>query len=505
MAHSGAIGERCVVVSVGISVNNRTARSSVSLMRTETDPSSGGPWRFWRAVRESLSGQSHDFTTGSLHRGIFLLAVPMILEMAMESIFAVVDMYFLGKLADSVDAIAAVGLTESVVTLLFAVAFGLSMATTATVARRIGEGDEAAASRAAFHAIVLGGIVSVFIAVPGVVFAPEILRWMEAEASVIENGAGYTRIILGSNVVILLLFLINAAFRGAGDPSIAMRSLWLANGINIVLDPCLIHGYGPFPALGVTGAAVASTVGRGSGVLYQCWCLRRGSGRLRLTRERMTLELAPILRLLKTSGGAVTQMLIATTSWMFLMRIVSGFGSIPVAGYTVAIRILVFSYLPMFGLTNAAATLVGQNLGAENPGRAQKSVWLTGAYTTAYTAMLTIVLVAFPVPFLRIFTAEADVIAVGVDALTIIAYGYVFYGWGMVLIQAFNGAGDTWTPTYINVFCFWALQIPLAYWLSNGAELGPRGVFWAVMLAEAVLTVVCFVVFRRGRWKSKAV
>ena len=462
----------------------------------------------WQSIRASLSGELHDFTTGSLHRAIFLLAVPMMLEMAMESVFAVVDIYFVAKLG--ADAVSAVGLTESVLTLLYALAIGLSMSTTATVARRIGEGNPTAASHAAAHAIYLGLGLSLLIAIPGSLFAPEILTAMGGEPSVVEAGTGYTRLLLGSNAVIFLLFLINAAFRGAGDPTLALRSLVLANTINIVLDPCLIHGYGPFPAMGVTGAAVATTIGRGTGVLYQTWMLtrRRDSttgGRLRITRRELVIAPREILRLIRVSTGGIAQMLIATASWVALMRIVATFGKVPVAGYTIGVRVLIFSYLPMFGLSNAAATLVGQCLGHRNPERAERAVWLTGYYTMAYAAVVTVTFVSMPDTLIGLFTSETAVAETGVEALRVISYGYVFYAWGLVMMQAFNGAGDTMTPTRINFVCFWLVQIPLAWMLAHPVGRGPNGVFWALMWSETLLTMVSVAVFRRGRWKSREV
>lgn len=457
-------------------------------------------------VRSSLSGELHDFTKGNLHRAILLLAIPMMLEMSMESLFAVVDVYFVAKLG--APAVAAVGLTESVLTLMYALAMGLSFATTAAVARRVGEGDHRAASVATWQAMILGLLLSCLIAVPGILWAEEILGLMGAKAETVEQGSGYTRLLLGSNLVIFWIFLINAAFRGAGDPLLAMKSLWLANGINIILDPCLIHGYGPFPAMGVTGAALATTIGRGTGVLYQCWCLYRGSGRLRLDREVMHLQFTAMLRLLHTSLGGIGQMLVATASWVALMRIVSLFGEEPVAGYTIAIRIAIFVFLPAWGLSNAAATLMGQNLGARQPARAERAVWLTGIYNMGFMALVTVLLLSLGPQLVSIFVDSVEqpqVFVMAVESLQILSYGYVAYAWGMVMLQAFNGAGDTMTPTWINLICFWAIQIPGAYALAVPAGLGPAGVFWSVMGAEALLAVVAVLWFRRGGWKGKEV
>ncbi len=461
--------------------------------------------RLLRSIKDSLFGKAQDYTSGNLHVCILMLAVPMMLEMAMESVFVVVDMYFLGFLG--APAIAAVGLTESVLTLLYALSIGLAMGTTAMVARRVGEGDVDAARRVTLQAIYIGVGISVVIGLIGVLYAEEILSLMEADASVIEAGSGYTRLLIGSNVVIMLLFLINAAFRGAGDPSLAMRSLWLANAINIVLDPCLIHGYGPFPAMGATGAALATTIGRGSGVLYQFWMLfsPRAKGHLRLRGMPMSIDFGVIKRLLRVSMGGILQMLIATASWVFLMRIVSEFGKVPVAGYTIAVRILVFTFLPAWGLSNAAATLVGQNLGAQQPDRAEKAVWLTGLYNMAFLALVTVVFLTLAPVLVHIFTDDPEIARYGIDSLRIISYGYVFYAWALVMMQAFNGAGDTMTPTWLNLFCFWCVQIPGAWYLALGADLGPSGVFWSVMGAESLLAVLSMLVFRRGKWKTRDV
>jgi putative MATE family efflux protein len=457
----------------------------------------------WADIVQSLSGEEHDFTTGSLHRGILLLAVPMVLEMSMESVFAVVDIYFVSTLG--ADAISVVGLTEAVLMLLYAVSIGLGMATTATVARRIGEKDRVGASKAAYQSIVLGCLVSLVIGIPGFLFAEEILGLMRAEPSAIASGAGYTRILLGSNVVIMLLFLINAAFRGAGDPAIAMRSLCLANAINIVLDPCLIYGYGPFPEMGITGAAVATTIGRGSGVAYQFWALARRRGRLDLAAAGFRIDWAAMFRLLHVSAGGIAQMLIATASWVVLMYLVSGFGKEPVAGYTIAVRIAMFTFLPAWGISNSAATLVGQNLGSRQPDRAERAVWLTGLYTSAFLAVVTIVFLSLTPELVGIFTDDPVVSAYAIDALRIMSYGYVFYGWGMVMMQAFNGSGNTMIPTGLNLVCFWMVQIPLAHLLAINAGLGPTGVFWSVTSAESLLAVISVLWFCRGTWKQAVV
>ena len=458
---------------------------------------------WWRSIRESLAGQQHDYTTLDLKKAILLLAIPMVIEMTMESIFAVFDVFFVARLG--AEAVATVGLTESVMTLIYAVAIGLAMATTATVARRIGEKDNPGAVRAATQAIALGIFVAAAVGVPGAIFGGDILRLMGASPETIAIGSGYTSILFGTNAVIFLLFLNNAIFRGAGDPVIAMRSLMLANAINIVLDPCLIFGLGPFPELGVTGAAVATTIGRGTGVLYQFWALRQGSSRIRLAGSEFRLHPPTMLRLVRVSLGGIGQFLIATASWVVLMKIMSRFGSEALAGYTIAIRIIIFVLMPSWGFSNAAATLVGQNLGAKQPERAEKAVWLTGIYNMGFLALITVLFVIFARPLVSIFTGDPAIQTVGAEALRVISYGYVFYAWGMVVIQAFNGAGDTMTPTWINLFCFWTFQIPLAWLLATGTGLESAGVFWAVVLAESVLTVAAILVFRRGAWKLRTV
>jgi putative MATE family efflux protein len=458
---------------------------------------------FLRIVRESLSGVQHDYTSGPLRRAIVLLAIPMVLEMAMESVFAVCDIFFVSRLGP--EAVAAVGLTESLLTLLYAVAIGLSMATTAMVARRIGEKRPAAAAAAGMQALYLGLGVAAVVGLPCWFLAPRLLELMGAEQAVIDMGSGYPRLLLGFNVVIMLLFLNNAVFRGAGDAAVAMRSLWLANAINIVLDPCLIFGLGPFPELGVTGAALATTIGRGSGVLYQLAAFRSRRSRIRLRGPALRLRPKVLLRLVRLSLGGVGQFLIATASWVALMRIVAPFGSAALAGYTIAVRIVVFALLPSWGLANATATLVGQNLGAGRPDRAERSVWLTGRYNMYFLGGVTVIFVAFAPWLVAIFTREPLITPVAVAALRIISYGYVFYAWGMVFTHAFNGAGDTTTPTWLNFLCFWMLQIPMAWILARHLGLGPSGVFWAVAGAESVLTLAAGATFRRGRWKTRKV
>jgi len=459
--------------------------------------------RAWRDVRASLRGAEHDYTSGSLRQAIALLAIPTMLEMAMESLFAICDIFFVASLGP--DAVAAVGYTEAMLTILFAIAIGMAMATTATVSRRIGEKDRRGASTAAAQAIYLGLAISAVIGLPCWIFAADLLALMGASDSVVEVGAGYTGLILGLNALIMMLFINNAAFRGAGQPVLAMRCLWLANGINLALDPCLIYGLGPFPELGVTGAAVATTIGRGSGVLYQFWVLRRGSDRIQLRGDTLKVDPAAMAKLLRLSLSMIVQFLIATSSWLLLMTFMSEHGDEAVAGYTIALRIIMFTLLPSWGLGSAAATLVGQSLGAEKPARAARAVWLTGLLNMSFLALVMLAFIAAPRSLVGIFTDDPAVTSIGADALRIIAYGYVFYAWGMVMIQAFNGAGDSKTPTWINLWCFWALQIPLAWWLTYQTDVGPQGVFWSVALAESALAVACVVMFRRGAWKTRKV
>jgi putative MATE family efflux protein len=444
----------------------------------------------------------HDYTEGPIGRAIVLLAVPMVLEMVLESVFAVVDVFWVSRLG--ADAIATVGLTESMLALIYSLAIGLSMGAAATVARRIGEKNPDAAARAAVQSIALGIAAAVPIGIVGAILAPRLLAAMGASPGVIAN-SGFTRVMLGANVVILLLFLINAVFRGAGDPSIAMRTLWLANAFNLLFDPCFIFGLGPFPRLGVMGAAVATTCGRGIGVLFQLWTLRRGRGRIVIRREHISIDPPAMLRLLKISGNGIFQAMIGMASWIGIVRILSAFGSAVVAGYTIGIRIIVFAILPSWGLSNAAATMVGQNLGARKPDRAERSVYIAALYNMIFLGAVGVVFVLLAAPLIRLFTTDPAVLPFGTACLRIVSYGFLFYAVGMVMTQAFNGAGDTWTPTRINFCIFWLFEIPLAYVLSRRAGLGPRGVFAAIAIAFSTLAVVSTTIFRRGRWKEKKV
>ncbi len=453
-----------------------------------------------RAVRDSLSGRAHDYTTGSLARSIVLLAVPMVLEMAMESVFAICDVYWVSRLNDA--AVATVGLTEAMLTIVYAFAIGFSMAATALVARRIGEKNPEGAARAATQAIFVGSLFGLLTGLPCFFFADELLGLMGAGADTVAAGSGYARAVMSTNVVVVLIFVNNAILRGAGDAALAMRALWLANGINIVLDPCLIFGLGPFPEMGLTGAGIGTVVGRGVGVAYQIWVLRRGKSRIALPRSTLRLQPAVMLELMRLSMGGVAQFLIATASWVVLMRLVSPFGDSAVAGYTIAIRIVVFAILPSWGLSNAAATLVGQNLGAGEIARAERSVWLTGWFNAAFLVVVMALFLALAPQLIRFFSTQPVTLAYGIDALRIVSYGYPFYAWGMVMAQAFNGAGDTWTPTRLNFFCFWCFQIPLAWTAAHRMDLGPPGVFWSVAVSESVLALAAIAVFRRGRGRA---
>ena len=444
--------------------------------------------------------EQQDYTSGSIRKAIFLLSIPMIAEMIMESLFAIIDIYFVSKV--SVNAMATIGLTESVITLLYAVAIGLSMAATALVARRVGEKKPEKASIAGTQAIILGTLVALIAGAIGFIFPREILGLMGAEEDLINEGFGYTQILIGGNITIMLLFLINAIFRGAGDATIAMRSLWLANILNIILDPIFIFGLGPIPAFGVEGAAIATTIGRGTAVIYQFYILQSGKSLIKINLSAMRLKLNVMLNLIKVSLGGIGQFLIGTSSWVFLMRIVSEFGNDVLAGYTLAIRIIMFTILPAWGMSNAAATLVGQNLGAQKPDRAEKSVWKTAKYNVIFMLLVSVIYIAFADYLVAIFTDDPNVIHYAALSLRLVSSGYIFYGYGMVMTQAFNGAGDTKTPTFINLVSFWIFQLPLAYFMAIHFEFGPSAVFISVAAAESLLAVMAIVIFRKGKWKT---
>jgi putative MATE family efflux protein len=461
------------------------------------------PSSFWSSIREALRGSHQDYTAGNLNRAIILLAIPMVLEMVLESLFAVVDVFWVGKLG--ADAVATVGLTESLLSLVFAVGLGLSLSTTAMVARRIGEKDPKAAAVAGVQAIALGIGVSLLVGIPCFIFAPNLLHLMGASPRIVQTGAGYARIALGGSGAILLLFLNNAIFRGAGDAAIAMRLLWVSNIINLILDPIFIFGVGHFHGLGVTGAALATFTGRSIGVLYQFYRLLRGSERLRILREQIRLDFAVLFRLVRVSLTGILQFAIAHTSWIGLVRIVSVFGSAALAGYTIAIRILIFVILPSWGLSNAAATLVGQNLGAKQPERAAKSVWRTGLYNMIFLGVVGVFFILFAEPVIRLFTHDPEVIPLAVSALRIFSYGNIGYAYAMVMLQAFNGAGDTVTPTIVNFFAFWMLEIPLAYFLALHTRMQAHGVYWSVVVAEAAMAAISIILFKRGYWKRQKI
>jgi putative MATE family efflux protein len=454
-------------------------------------------------VWEAIRGTEQDFTQGSMGRAILLLSIPMVLEMSMESLFAIVDVFFVAKLG--ADAMATVGLTEAMMTIVYSIAMGLSMATTAMIARRVGEKKMDRAAESAVQAILLAFVSAAIIAAGGVLFARQLLGLMGAEEAVIREGWAYTAIIFAGTFAVMLLFLINAIYRGAGDATIAMRVLWLANAINIALDPCLIFGLGPFPELGLKGAALATTIGRGTAIVYQFWLLIGGRGRVRIGREQLRVAWSVMGRLLRVSLSGMTQFVISHVAWVGMIRIVAGFGSAALAGYTIAIRVVIVVILPAWGMAHAAATLVGQNLGAGKPERAEKSVWLTGFSNMIFLGCIGVIFVAFARPIIAFFTTDTEVIAYGVDCLRYISYGYLFYAWGMVIVNAFNGAGDTVTPMVINIFCFWLWQIPLAFALASWVGMGPKGVYLAIAIAEGTLAVVGVLVFRRGKWKAQAI
>ncbi len=461
------------------------------------------PWR--RSVdfvRESLRDSDIEYTSGSIRRSLGLLAIPMMLEMSMESVFAVVDIAFVSRLGT--DAIAAVGITEALITVLYAIAVGLGMGVTAMVSRRIGAQERDAAASVTGQAIWIGAVMSLLIGVSGAVYAADMLRLMGASASVIETGTGFAAVLLGGSASILYLFILNAAFRGAGDASVALRSLWLANGINIVLDPCLIFGLGPFPQMGVTGAAVATTIGRGIGVAYQLWYLFDGRGRLEFHLRNLRIKPAMVLRMLVISAGGVGQFLISTSSWIIVMRIVALYGSTAVAAYTIALRILEFVWLPAWGLGNAAATLVGQNLGAGRPERAEQSAWLAVRFNIMFMTLVGTLIFVLAPGIAGLFSDDPDVVRIGIHCLRILGIGFPVYAVGMIITQSLNGAGDTATPTAINVISFWLTQIPLAYWLATRYLDSPNGVFMAIVVSETLMTALGVVVFRRGRWKQQA-
>jgi len=472
-------------------------------MTEETVAAAPSQYTVWSVIRDAVRGTHHDYTAGSIGRAIVLLAIPMVLEMGMESIFAVVDVFWVSRLGP--DAVATVGLTESMLTLVYTAAMGLSIGVAATVARRIGEKRPDAAAETAVQGIAMGLVVAAFVAVLGVSLAPHLLGVMGATPAVTAIGSGYTRMMLGGSATVLLIFLINAIFRGAGDAAIAMRVLWLANAINILLGPCLIFGLGPFPKLGVTGAAIATTIGRGTGVLYQLYRLTRGDARVAVRRIHLALKPAIMTSLIRLSGSGTFQVLVGTASYIGLVRIVSTFGSAALAGYTIAIRLVVFCLLPSWGLSNAAATMVGQSLGAGKPERAERAVWIASGYNMAVLGSVGVLFIILANPIVGLFTHDPTAAPTGALALRTMSSGFLFYALGMVLTSAFNGAGDTWTPTWINLACFWAFEIPLAYVLARVLGVGPFGVFLAITVGYSSFAVVSAMLFRRGKWKLRTV
>jgi putative MATE family efflux protein len=453
----------------------------------------------FKLFKQAIRGDVKDFTTGSIDKAIFLLSVPMILEMVLESLFAVVDIFFVNKLGK--EAVTTVGLTESLMYIVYSLAIGLSMGTAAMVSRRTGEKNFKAIGDIAMQAIYLCLGIAIILGLTGIIFAKELLTMMGAGDAVINSGYRFTQIMFGGNIVIMLLFLNNAVFRGAGDAAIAMRVLWIANILNIILDPILIFGLGPVPAMGVTGAAIATTTGRGIAVLVQLYYLWKGKGVLKVLKEHLSVKWDIIKHILQLSVGGVGQYVIASCSWIFLMRIISDFGQDAVTGYQTALRVIVFTILPAWGFANAAATLVGQNLGAGKPERAEKSVWRTAFLTMLFFIFIALIFLLFAQPILSVFIHDAVSLSYGVECLHIIALGYLFFSYGMIISQSFNGAGDTKTPTILNFVCFWLLQIPLAWFMAKWLQMGPRGVYFAIGISEGLLALVCIVIFKKGKWK----
>jgi putative MATE family efflux protein len=457
----------------------------------------------WTDIREAIAGTERDFTSEKLGRAIFLLSVPMVLEMAMESVFAIADIFFVSKLG--AETVAVVGITESLMTIIYSLGIGIGTAATAIISRRIGEKEPRQASRAAGQAIITGTIISLLIALPSMIFYRKILILMGISEGSADNYGSYTLIIMGANMVVMLLFINNAIFRSSGDAAISMKVLWFANILNIILDPILIFGFGPIPALGIQGAAIATSIGRGFGVLYQFYLLFRGKHRIKLKTSDLVPDWKIIIQLLRLSAGSTGQYLIATSSWIFLVRIISMFGSQVVAGYTIAIRIMFFLLLPSWGISNATSTLVGQNLGAGKPDRAERAVWITGYVNVVFLGIIGLILALIPGYFIRIFISDPEVIAYGSSCLRILSYGFIAYGLGMVMVNSLNGAGDTVTPTWINFFCYWLLEIPLAYFLAVYSGMKVNGIFISILVAEVAMTSSAIYFFRKGKWKLKDV
>ena len=471
------------------------------IMKTATQDFEAMSW--WALVKASLTSDERDYTRIPLKQAVILLAIPMMLETSVEALFAITDIFFVAKLGS--EAIATVGITEAVITLLYAIGIGLSMSITALVARRIGEGDTSRAAVLAGQSILIGLVLSVLIGVTGVVFARDVLAFIGASNIILTQFSGYTAIMLGGSATILFLFIFNGIFRGAGEPIVAMRAIWIASAINIVLDPCLIFGLGPFPQLGIEGAAIATTFGRGIGMCYAGYILFRGTARIQLTMRCLKPEVAELALLLRVSAGGIAQFFIATSSWILLMKIMAVFGSAALAGYTIAIRVIDFIILPVWGLSNSVSTLVGQNLGANNVARARQAVFYVAKYNVLLMLAIAVLFIALANPLVGIFSSEPEVISIGAKCLRVLSYGFGLYAIGLVMIQAFNGAGDTFTPTWINGICFWLFQIPFAYWFSIHVTKNPDGVFWAILIAESLMALIGLYVFRRGKWARTTV
>lgn len=454
----------------------------------------------WQLIKDSLRGKEQDYTKVNLKTGIVLLAIPMILEMLMESLFAVVDIFFVGKLGEH--AVATVGLTEAVIVLVYAVGMGISMAATALISRRFGEKDYKEAGSAAFQLLSFGGAVSILLGLLGWFFAEDLLRLMGAENAVLQNGIGYSKVIFAGNTAIMMLFLLNGAFRGAGQPHLAMRALWISNGLNIILDPLLIFGLGSFEGFGLTGAAIATTFGRSIGVVYQLYHLLNGKHKLVILKENLVVNIQVIKRIVNISAGGMGQFLIDSVGWIALTRMTAEFGSVAVAGFTIAFRILLFTLMPAWGLSGAAATLVGQNLGAHKYRRAEISVWLTARYNVIFLALVTVLYLVAGDVLAGVFTDKEEVRQLASDGLKVIVLGYVFFAVGMVVTNAFNGAGDTKTPALINIGVFWVVEIPLAYFLAFTLGMEVMGLYISIAFCHSLHAVVAFMIFRRGRWKT---
>lgn len=470
---------------------------------TNIQPRQSRTKHIFQLLKETLKGEEHDYTSGSIDRAIFLLSVPMVLEMLMESIFGLVDAFFVSKLGEA--AVATVGLTELMLTIVYSLAIGLSMAATAVISRRVGEKDPEAASHAAMQALYLTAGVSILVSITGIFFSRDLLILMGAGPSITTDNYHYTEIMLTGNIVVMLIFLINGIFRGAGNAAIAMKSLWLANILNIMLCPLLINGLGPIPAFGLKGAAIATTIGRGCGVIYQLYHLFNNKGVIRIKTSSFKPDTAIMGNILRLAAGGAGQFLIGSASWIFLGRIIARFGDGAIAGYTISIRVLLFALQPAWGMANAAATLVGQNLGAGNPERAERSVWRTARINMIFLGIVAVLSFAFAGTIMGFFIDDPDVTKYGVECIRYVSLGYMLYGYGMVITQSFNGAGDTKTPTILNIFGFWCFQIPLAYTLAVFLELGPKGVFMSISIAESAMAVAAIILFKRGRWKTMQV